>query len=84
MNDQINREAQILAQAAEQDLNRQRQIETQKQHINRLLEANTKLQSALTEVQTIVTEAVAAGNNSEYVDRISDVITDELMDELNG
>jgi cell fate (sporulation/competence/biofilm development) regulator YlbF (YheA/YmcA/DUF963 family) len=84
MNDAVNREGQILAQAAEQDLNRQRQIENQKQSINRLLEANTKLETALTDIQRIVTEAVAEGNNSSYIDRISDVITEQLQDELGG
>lgn len=39
-------------------------------------------EQALTKIQMIVTEAVAKGDNSSYIDRISDVITDQLMSEL--
>lgn len=36
-------------------------------------------EEALTEIQRIVTEAVSRGDNSSYIDRISDVITDQLL-----
>lgn len=49
-----------------------------------LVERNLRLQQALTDIQRIVTESVAEGNNSSYVDRISDVLTDELMEGFNG
>jgi hypothetical protein len=67
MSDAVNREAQILAQAAEQDMARQRQIENQKQSLNRMLDREN-------EVRSICEEAVADGNNSSYVDRILDVL----------
>jgi hypothetical protein len=35
---------------------------------------------ALTEIQRIVTRAVAKGDNSSYIDEISELITDELME----
>lgn len=74
----------IINRAAEQDANRQEQIKNQKEAIDRLLDKTNALQSTLTQIQAVVTEAVAAGNNSSYIDRISDIITDELLDELNG
>lgn len=78
MNDALNREAQILAQAAEQDMNRQRQIEQQKQSINRLLEANTKLQEKIDAAINIANEAGAEGNNSEYVDRMATILAEPI------
>lgn len=74
----------IINRAAEQDANRQEQIKNQKEAIDRLLDKTNALQSTLTQIQAVVTEAVAEGNNSSYIDRISDIITDELLDELNG
>lgn len=74
----------IINRAAEQDANRQEQIKNQKEAIDRLLDKTNALQSTLTQIQAVVTEAVAAGNNSSYIDRISDITTDELLDELNG
>lgn len=41
-------------------------------------------EEALTKIQEIVTEAVARGDNSSYVDRISDVITDQLVSVISA
>lgn len=41
-------------------------------------------EEALTKIQMIVTEAVSKGDNSSYINRISDVITDQLLDELEN
>ena len=57
----------MLAKAQEQDLNRQRQIENQKQSLNRMLEREQA-------VREIANEAVAQGNNSSYIDRILEVL----------
>ena len=59
--------AEMLARAQEQDLNRQRQIENQKQSLNRMLEREQA-------VREIAMEAVAEGNNSQYIDRILEVL----------
>lgn len=40
-------------------------------------------EKALTAIQAIVTEAVSNGDNSSYIDRISDVITDQLLVKLD-
>jgi hypothetical protein len=60
-------DAEMLARAQEQDLARQRQIENQKQSLNRMLDREQA-------VREIVNEAVAQGNNSEYIDRILEVL----------
>lgn len=59
--------AEMLAKAQEQDLARQRQIENQKQSLNRMLEREQA-------VREIAMEAVADGNNSQYIDRILEVL----------
>lgn len=59
--------AEMLAKAQEQDLARQRQIENQKQSLNRMLEREQA-------VREICEEAVAEGNNSSYIDRILEVL----------
>lgn len=63
----MNSVEEILAKAQEQDLNRQRQIENQKQSLNRMLEREQA-------VRTICEEAVAEGNNSQYIDQILEVL----------
>lgn len=59
--------AEMLARAQEQDLNRQRQIENQKQSLNRMLEREQA-------VRDIANAAVAEGNNSQYIDQILEVL----------
>ena len=59
--------AEMLARANEMDLARQRQIENQKQSLNRMLEREQA-------VREIANEAVADGNNSSYIDRILEVL----------
>lgn len=41
-------------------------------------------EKALTEIQRIVTRAVARGDNSSYIDDIDEILTDQLLEEMNS
>jgi hypothetical protein len=51
-----------------------------KEQHNKSHKVTEEQDKALTEIQRVVTRATSRGDNSEYLDQISDIITDELID----
>lgn len=78
MNEQVNREAEILAKAAEQDMARQRQIENQKQSINRLLDRCNAIEAKMNEALDIGNQAIAEGNASEVVHHMVNILSADI------
>jgi len=61
----------ILQKAAELDQRRQEQVENQKESINRLLDRVNEMQARIDAAFSVYHETVAAGNNSEDMDRMA-------------